>query len=483
MTHRVRTLIPHLHYGDLRKENILPKKPLFTGIKRGGKFPNSARKIGYPEFGMFLDRFIQKIFALVHGLEYEHAYTPAYDLYAHCNLHYFQQPPAVEKHTFYKDKEFYREISEYIATAFSTAEHIELEPEWTVGKITGHPDLIIDNIVYDIKTTGHFNSMRTETIFQLLAYYSLAQQLGKPITGIGLVLPAQQSVIAVELDNWDWKPFWSALNLCIGTKKLLQSPVEYSVIFSGTIMPYVGSHVTKDGTVSKTLKELDSSLPWQIYFAGRQNANFKLTVSDIANTRNLTSTKGYRFYVHVAHTINVSRHDEDNWVVKSLQRHLVKGGAMGCKGIVVHCGVKRKDVQYKTAYDNMVYTVIAAAEYATPECPLLIETSASQTGELLSKPEELIAFYHSLPKETKANIKICVDTCHVFAAGYLPQDFVRELVEAKIPIGLFHFNDSKGCKGCCKDRHEHLGRGYIGLPNLIAVGTFALQNGIDMVFE
>jgi deoxyribonuclease-4 len=248
-------------------------------------------------------------------------------------------------------------------------------------------------------------------------------------------------------------------------------------------MPHVGSHVAKESTVSKTLRELDNTLPWQIYFAGRQNANFKITDSDIATTRKLTTEQGYRFYVHVAHTINVSRRYDDDWVVKNLYRHLAKGAAMGCKGIVVHCGVKRKDVQYQVAYDNMVYTVIAAAEHATPECPLLIETSAGQTGELLSKPEELIAFYYSLPQATRANIKICVDTCHVFAAGYLPQDFVRELKEAKIPIGLFHFNDSKGDKGCCKDRHAHLGRGYIGLSNLIAVGNYALQNKIDMVFE
>ena len=483
MPHRVRTLINHLEYGALRKQNILPKKPMFTGIKKGGSIPSSARKIGYANFGMFLDHFIQKVLALVHGLDYEHVRTSAYDLYVHCNSYYFQQPPAIEKKVFHKDKDFYREIADFVTTAFSSSEKIDLEPEWTVGEISGHPDLVIDNIVYDIKTTGQFNSMRIQTIFQLLAYYCLAQQLNKPITGIGLVLPAQRAILSVELRGWKWQGFWKALNSCIGTKLRLQPSPEYSLLFAATVLPYVGSHVAKDGTVSKTLRELTSTRPWQIFFGGRCNANFKVTDSDIANTLSLTANKGYRFYVHAPYTLNVSRKYDDDWVVECLGKHLTNGVAMGSKGIVVHCGVKKKDVEYKVAYENMIYSVIQAAAYASPDCPLLIETSAGETGELLSNPEELISFYHSLPEETKANTKICVDTCHVFAAGHLPQDFVKELEEAKVPIGLFHFNDSKGDKGCCKDCHARPGCGYIGLPSLIAIGTYALKNRIDMVFE
>lgn len=483
MPHRVRTLITHLEYGSLRKLNILPKKPLFTGIKKGGHLPSTVKKIGYAVFGMFLDHFIQKVLAIVHGLEYIHKQIGAYDLYVYCAQHYFKQPSAIEKTVFHKDKDFYREISDFMITEFSTATSFELCPEWTVGNISGHPDIVIDNTVYDVKTTCQFGSMRVQTIFQLLAYYCLAQQLDKKITHVGIILPAQKAVLSADLSGWKWQQFWKALSACIEIKKKLRAPPEYTLLFHNTILPHVGSHVPKESTVARTLKGLSSSQPWQIFFGGRCNVNFKVTDSDIANTLSLTTNKGYRFYVHSPYTINVSRKYDDDWVVKSLGRHLTTGVSMGCKGVVVHCGVKKKGIEYEVAYKNMVYTVIQAAEMATPECPLLIETSAGETGELLSKPEELIAFYHSLPEDTKINTKICVDTCHVFAAGYLPQEFVKELDDAKVPIGLFHFNDSKGNKGCCKDRHENLGAGYIGLQNLISVGTYALQNGIDMIFE
>ena len=145
--------------------------------------------------------------------------------------------------------------------------------------------------------------------------------------------------------------------------------------------------------------------------------------------------------------------------------------------------MKKKGVDYEIAYDNMHLSVIEAAAAASPECPLLIETSAGETGELLGDPEKLRDFYLSLPEETKCNTKICVDTCHVFAAGHIPMDFIKVLDDAKVPIALFHYNDSKGDKGCRVDRHARIGTGYVGLGNLIRVGAYAIERDIDMVYE
>src|SRR5690606_19056907 len=99
------------------------------------------------------------------------------------------------------------------------------------------------------------------------------------------------------------------------------------------------------------------------------------------------------------------------------------------------------------------------------------------------KPEELIEFYNNIPEQYRNKMKICVDTCHVFAAGFQPLDFINVLISNNIPIGLIHFNDSKLDFGCKKDRHEEIGKGYIGLNNLIEVARFALDNNIDLVKE
>ena len=139
MSHRVRTLIQHMSYKELRKAKHLPKKPLFTGIKRGGYFPSTAKKIGYPQFGLFLDKYIQKVLAAIHGLEYEHTYTSTYKLYVKCVTHFFGDTP-IEKEIFKENKDYYTDISDFIQEEFSDAEHIDLEPEWIAENVAGHPE-------------------------------------------------------------------------------------------------------------------------------------------------------------------------------------------------------------------------------------------------------------------------------------------------------------------------------------------------------
>ena len=66
---------------------------------------------------------------------------------------------------------------------------------------------------------------------------------------------------------------------------------------------------------------------------------------------------------------------------------------------------------------------------------------------------------------------VCMDTCHVFAAGYdirTPETYAATMAEFDKVVGLdhikcFHFNDSKHELGENKDRHEHIGDGHIGL--------------------
>jgi len=482
MVHRVRTIIRYLEYGPLR--SALPKKAMFTGIKRGGNMPRLARRIGYAQFGMFLDWFIRKVLAINHRIKLSKKFdadVPAYDLYVWTVQHYFGDIP-VSKHVFDLDKQYYRNIAKFVQENFGRAKNVKMEPEWTYENISGHPDLVIDGTIYDIKTTGQFNSMRTQTIFQLLAYYCLAQLLELPITAIGVVLPAQNKVMRVDMNGWNWVPFWEAMNGALQIKLRLLPSMENLLLFQTSVQPSIGYHVSKENTIYATLKGLTRFQPWQIYFAGRCQAEFKISERDIVRTKTLTE-QGYRLYVHSPHTLNLSRHYQDNWVVKCVVNHLSVAVRMGCKGVVVHCGVKAKGVDYNVAYENMYQSVVEIAVSASPDCPLLIETSAGETGSLLSDSKDLIAFYHALPKETRLHTAICVDTCHVWAAGHIPQEFINQLVKADIPIRLIHFNDSKGDRGCCKDRHAPICTGYIGLENLNMVGTWALENKIDMVYE
>ena len=113
---------------------------------------------------------------------------------------------------------------------------------------------------------------------------------------------------------------------------------------------------------------------------------------------------------------------------------------------------------------------------------LLVETTAGQGTGLGASFEEL-AFIRSESKFSE-RIGFCVDTCHIFAAGYdirSPEAYEKTIQDLDNSIGIenvkfFHLNDSKKGLGSRVDRHEHIGRGMIGeggFQNLLQDSRFA----------
>ena len=101
---------------------------------------------------------------------------------------------------------------------------------------------------------------------------------------------------------------------------------------------------------------------------------------------------------------------------------------------------------------------------------ILLETMAGQ-GTKLGYSFEHLAWLLNQTAEGE-RLGICLDTCHVFAAGYelrTAEGYAATMAAFDRVIGLerlkaLHLNDSKGKLGSRKDRHEHIGAGHIGLP-------------------
>jgi len=100
---------------------------------------------------------------------------------------------------------------------------------------------------------------------------------------------------------------------------------------------------------------------------------------------------------------------------------------------------------------------------------VLLETTAGQGTALGSSFEELGWLVQQ--SRFPAHLGICVDTCHIFAAGYAlssPAGYQQTLDQLEHCIGcdrihFFHLNDSKKECGSRVDRHEHIGEGKIGI--------------------
>jgi len=120
---------------------------------------------------------------------------------------------------------------------------------------------------------------------------------------------------------------------------------------------------------------------------------------------------------------------------------------------------------------------------------ILLETTAGQGTNLGYKFEQLEYILNNV--ECKEKFGICVDTCHIFAAGYdisTESGYKKTFVEFDKIIGLerikvFHLNDSKKPFGSRKDRHQHIGKGEIGLEAFRCLINDKRFSDIPMVLE
>ncbi len=99
---------------------------------------------------------------------------------------------------------------------------------------------------------------------------------------------------------------------------------------------------------------------------------------------------------------------------------------------------------------------------------ILLETTAGQGTTLGWRFGQMLGILRGVKEPER--LGFCLDTCHVFAAGYdlsTAEGYERTMDEFDRLLGLrnlraFHLNDSKGGLGCRVDRHEHIGKGAIG---------------------
>jgi len=104
----------------------------------------------------------------------------------------------------------------------------------------------------------------------------------------------------------------------------------------------------------------------------------------------------------------------------------------------------------------------------TRDTRILLETTSGAGTQVGGRFEELRAVIDLI--EQRERVGVCVDTCHVFAAGYdiRTEHAYRstfELLDSIIGVGrvrAFHLNDSKRELGSRADRHQHIGRGHLG---------------------
>ena len=118
---------------------------------------------------------------------------------------------------------------------------------------------------------------------------------------------------------------------------------------------------------------------------------------------------------------------------------------------------------------------------------VLLETMAGKGSEVGRSFEELRAILEQV--ELKDKMGVCLDTCHVYDAGYdIVNDLDGVLREFDRVVGLdrlraVHLNDSKNPMGSHKDRHEKIGQGSLGLEAAVRIVSHPLLQGLPFCLE
>ncbi|MDE6020075.1 MAG: deoxyribonuclease IV [Ruminococcus sp.] len=123
----------------------------------------------------------------------------------------------------------------------------------------------------------------------------------------------------------------------------------------------------------------------------------------------------------------------------------------------------------------------------TQTTTVLLEGMAGKGSEIGSTFEELKAILDRV--ELKEKMGICLDTCHLWEAGYnIVNNLEGVLEEFDRIVGIeylkaMHLNDSKNPIGAHKDRHEKIGEGYIGTDALIKIINHPILKKLPFILE
>ena len=173
---------------------------------------------------------------------------------------------------------------------------------------------------------------------------------------------------------------------------------------------------------------------------------------------------------HDTYLVNLA-HPDDATREKSrlcLTDELVRSAAYGIPFVVSHIAAalgQEPDVARARAAEG----IRRVLDDSPAEVTLLMETTAGQGSAMNRTFDELAALLDALQGDPR--VGVCLDTCHVFAAGYdlrTPEAYARTMDEFDAKVGLdrlkvVHCNDSQKDLGSKVDRHANLGKGRIGL--------------------
>ena len=237
----------------------------------------------------------------------------------------------------------------------------------------------------------------------------------------------------------------------------------------------LGAHQSISGGIYKAVEKaikLNTNV-LQIFTKNSNRWNGKkIQKNDLKKYFKLINSNNIIYVIaHSAYLINLASDNEEiiNKSIAALKEEIKNCSLLNIEYLVMHPGSHKgagEDIGINRVSDNLNRLF---NELPFCNVKILLETTAGQGNSIGYKLEHLCKIREKV--KNKENIYYCLDTCHLFAAGY---DFRNKYSYLKLKeqidnilglenVKVLHLNDSKKELGSRIDRHEHIGKGKIGI--------------------
>ena len=259
--------------------------------------------------------------------------------------------------------------------------------------------------------------------------------------------------------------------------------------------PLLGAHVSIAGGTPKAIDRATELgvQSCQIFVKNASQWRGKpLSSDEIESFRERRRNAGIRRIVaHGTYLVNLSATTAANRErsVATLGDELDRAAALGLDGLVVHPGAHLGAGETEGLKRNARSLDRVLARRPTITTPILLECTAGQGTVLGHRLEQLAEIVERCPSGDR--LGLCLDTCHLFAAGYpihRSEGLEQLLQRVESLFGLerlrcLHLNDSRHALESRRDRHANIGQGEIGRDAFAWIVNEPRLEGIPMILE
>lgn len=239
-------------------------------------------------------------------------------------------------------------------------------------------------------------------------------------------------------------------------------------------MPIIGGHVSAAGGVSNAVDRGVAIGATTIMFFGASPRQFKANIPPKEEIelfrKKFKAAKLHSAFLHAPYLINLASQKtfSRKGSVDLLVTHLQIATLVGATALIVHVGSTGEGNGHTQALEWSAEGISEVLKRVPGNCYLAMENAAGGGTKIGSVPTD---FEYIIKKVKSSRLKVCIDTAHSFEAGHI--DYTPKSVKnfydtwekacGKGRIIVLHANDSKTEFNSHHDRHENIGKGYIGI--------------------